>query len=142
MRNGKFIKIGDIEGVRFGYGTINHKNLKSIYLNFISWVEPKSLEDDYTKTIKKTQKEIKNFIYFLNNEMFRKESIVDLDIKEKGMNIKKSSFMNLDVNLFMDQEVDFRSELLKQNLKKLSNSIIKDILLKKTIFTFKKVKNI
>jgi len=47
MKLGRYIPLGDHKNVKIGYGTINHKNLKTIYLSLNSWLEPKEICEDY-----------------------------------------------------------------------------------------------
>ena len=47
MKIGKFIPLGDHKDVKVGYGTVDFKNLKTIYLKLNSWVQPKNDEDDF-----------------------------------------------------------------------------------------------
>jgi hypothetical protein len=53
----------------------------------------------------------------INKEIFDDKFIVDLDLRTSGLQLKKKSFMNLEINLFLNQELDFKSTKLKKYLK-------------------------
>jgi hypothetical protein len=142
MKNGKYVKIGAHKNIRIGYGTTDFKDLKSIFINLISWVEPK-VEVDYEKMALKLQKQIKTFLYNNETQFFHNESIVDLDIKHKGVMLNKKSFMNLDITLFVNKPVNFKSKEFKTSVERISKDIISDILTnEKNNLNFNKTKNI
>ncbi len=94
MKTGKFIPLGHYGNVKIGYGTVDYKNLKTIYIKLNSWLLPETDTKDFDVIISKSRREIKNYIYCLDNDLFRKENIVDLDIRTKGIKLEKKSFMN------------------------------------------------
>ena len=59
MKSGKYITLGDYKEVKVGYGTVDFKNLKTIYIKMNAWVEPQNEELDFDRTILKTRKLIK-----------------------------------------------------------------------------------
>lgn len=140
MKTGKYIVLGDHDNVKIGYGTVDFKNLKSIYLKFNSWVEPENEDEDYFNIISKTRRKIKNKISTLKNDFFKPESIVDLDIRTKGIKKDKRSFMNLEVTLFVDQFFDIKSLDVKSTIKSIMTDIIDDDLSDKKLFNFHKSK--
>ena len=90
MKIGKFIPLEDHKDVKVGYGTVDFKNLKTIYVKMNAWVEPDNENENFDKTISKARKKIKDFIRDYNlGENFKKESIVDLDIRTKGIKLNK-----------------------------------------------------
>jgi hypothetical protein len=119
MKIGKFIPLGDHKDVKVGYGTVDFKNLKTVYVKMNAWVEPDNENEDFDKTISKARKKIKDFIRDYNlGENFKKESIVDLDIRTKGIKLNKRSFMNLEVTLFVDKFFDVKATFIKNLMKK------------------------
>ena len=62
MKIGKFIPLGDHKDVKVGYGTVDFKNLKTVYIKMNAWVEPDNEDEDFDKTISRTRKKIKDFI--------------------------------------------------------------------------------
>ena len=137
MKVGKFIPLGEYNNVKIGYGTVDFKNLKTIYLKFNSWLEPESDDVDFNYLISISRKRIKKRISELKNIKFKSQSIVDLDIKTNGIKLKKRSFMNLEITLFINEFFDVKSKTIKSEIKNLMLDIINndltDISSKETI---------
>lgn len=140
MKTGKYIVLGDHENVKIGYGTVDFKNLKTIYLKFNAWVEPENDEDDYLSIINKTRRKIKNNIFSLNTHFFKRECIVDLDIRTKGIKKDKRSFMNLEITLFVDRPFEIKTPQIKDIIKTIMTNIVDDDLSDKKLFNFHKNK--
>lgn len=140
MKIGKYIPLGEYDNVKIGYGTVDHKNLKTIYLKLNSWVQPINDSDDFDSSIYKSRKRIKELIYNLRNEYFKPQCIVDLDIRTKGIKIEKRSFMNLEVTLFVEKQFDIKTKEVKNNIKKITETIIDGGLSNKNLYNFHKSK--
>lgn len=140
MKTGKYIPLGEYKNVKIGYGTVDFKNLKTVYLKLNSWLQPKKNSNNFDKIMALNQKAIKTIIYENNNNNFKKESIVDLDIRTKGIKLEKRSFMNLEITLYADNFFDIKSKDIKMSINQLLTKIIDDILLKKSPFNFYKTK--
>ena len=140
MKTGKYISLGEYNEVKIGYGTVDFKNLKTIYLKLNAWVEPNNDTDDFDHLINKTRRGIKEIIYNLKNENFKPQCIVDLDIRTKGIKLNKRSFMNLEVTLYVDNFFDVKSKHIKLSIKDIIKSIIDDRLSNKNLFNFYKNK--
>lgn len=141
MKIGKFIPLGDYKEIKLGYGTVDHKNLKTIYVKLNSWVSPDSDNGDFDKIISMSRREIKELIRNKNLEgLFKKESIVDLDIRTKGIKLDKRSFMNLEITLFVENHFDVRSTNVKNLIKNLVHDVIDICLTNKCLFNFNKTK--
>ena len=141
MKKGKFITIGVHNNVKLGYGTVDFKNLKTIYIQLNSWTQPLEENCDFNKIILKTRRQIKENIYNLNSELFKPESIVDLDIKTNGIKTNKRSFMDLEITLYVSKQFDIRSNEVKDTIFNLSKIVIDTILVEKTLFYFFEKKN-
>ena len=141
MKKGKFISIGVHNNVKIGYGTVDYKNLKTVYIQLNSWTQPTIIDHDFDKLISKTRRQIKEKIYSLNSDLFKKESIVDLDIKTNGIKENKRSFMDLDITLYVEKFFDVRSKEVKNNISNLSESIVDTVLTDETLFNFFEKKN-
>ena len=139
MKTGKFIPMDFHRNIKIGYGTIDYKNHKTDYVTLNSWVTP-GLEDDYDSIISKTRNSIRNYIYNMDNHLFKKESIVDLDIRTKGVKMEKKSFMNLEITFFVQKQFDIKEKEVKTFIKNLSESIIDNHLTDKNLFNFNKNK--
>ncbi len=140
MKIGKYIPLGEYKNVKIGYGTVDFKNLKTIYLKLNSWVEPLNEDDDFDQLISKSRRNIKEIIYNLRNNRFKQQSIVDLDIKTKGIKLDKRSFMNLEVTLYVDSFFDVKSKDTKNTMKNVIETIIDNSLSDKNLFNFYKNK--
>ena len=135
MKIGKFIPMGYHQNVKIGYGTIDYKNLKTIYITLNSWIVPKKM-DDFDQIITKARNEIRKKIYLLNHNNFKPESIVDLDVRTKGVQLEKKSFMNLEITLFVNEQFDIKENSVKNSIKSLAEDIINDNLTNKSLFNF------
>jgi hypothetical protein len=141
MKTGKFIPLGYVDNVKLGYGTVDYKNLKTIYIKLNSWLLPNDETIDYDYIISKTRRSIKSRIYELNNQHFKRESIVDLDIRTKGIKLEKKSFMNLEITLYSQKMFDIRTKEIKNLIKEISEKIIINDLNDTNLFNFYKNKD-
>jgi len=140
MKTGKYIPLGIYNDVKIGYGTVDFKNLKTIYLKLNSWVQPENETDDFVNTINKSRRKVKEIIYNLKNIYFKQQSIVDLDIRTKSIKLEKRSFMNLEITLYVDKQFDVKSKDVKNNIKDIIYHIIEEGLSDKKLFNFYKTK--
>jgi hypothetical protein len=140
MKIGKYIPLGTYNDVKIGFGTVDFKNLKTIYLKLNSWVQPENETEDYDSLIYKTRRKIKEIIYNLKNPHFREQCIVDLDIRTKGIKLEKRSFMNLEVTLYVDKQFDVKSKEIKILIKDIIEQTIDEGLSDKKLFNFYKSK--
>jgi hypothetical protein len=140
MKTGKYIPLGTYQNVKIGYGTVDFKNLKTIYLKLNSWIQADNETDDFNLTINKTRRKVKEIIYNLKNPNFKQQSIVDLDVRTKGIKLEKRSFMNLEVTLYVDKQFDVKSKETKNNVKDILLNVIDEGLSNKKLFNFYKSK--
>jgi hypothetical protein len=118
MKKGKSVKLNLFSPIKSVYGTVDSKNLKSLYINIQSWVSPKFEHDNWNRVVCNLNREIKHSVYeSLNRELFQENFIVDLDLRTSGIQVGKKSFMNLEINLFTKNELDFKSMIVKDNNK-------------------------
>lgn len=141
MKNGKYINLGVYENIKIGYGTVDYRNLKTIYIKFNSWLEPMDFDVDYQNHLLKSRKKIKNLLYNEKSEYFKLESIVDLDVKTKGLKPDKKSFMDLDITLFVSKQFEIKNKQIREHIKSLTQKIIDDCLLSDVSYKFYKKKN-
>jgi hypothetical protein len=140
MKTGKYIPLGTYNNVKYGYGTVDFKNLKTIYIKLNSWLQPENETEDFDYLISKSRRKVKEIIYNLKNVNFKQESIVDLDIRTKGIKMEKKSFMNLEITLYVEKQFDIRSKEMKTFITDLTESVIEDGLIDKKLFNFYKSK--
>lgn len=138
MKKGKTSKIQGFKDVKVVYGTVDSIVFKSLYLNIQTWVEPKIYSDNWQRIVLNLSREIKHTIYeHLNKNYFDEKFIVDLDLRSSGIVEGKKSFMSLESTFYLNVEsFDFKSKLLKDELKKITSTIIKENLDNNEYFDF------
>ena len=142
MKKGKTAKINGFRTSKVHYGTVDSKEFKSVYLNLQTWVEPKDDYENWNRIVLNMNRSIKHSIFEnIDKTLFDDKSIVDLDLRVSGLQLKKKSFMNLEINLFLKQEIDFKSTKLKRSLKNIIKEIYSDVLTKNEYFKFYLTKN-
>ena len=135
MKKGKTSKINGFRTSKITYGTVDSKEFKSLYLNLQTWVEPKKDSENWTRVVLNMNRAIKHSLYQnMDKNIFDEKFIVDLDLRTSGLQLKKKSFMNLEVNLYLIKEIDFKSPTLKKSLKLLVKNIYDDVLNKNEYF--------
>jgi hypothetical protein len=140
MKLGRYIPLGDYKNVKIGYGTIDHKNLKTIYLSFTSWLEPNDDAYNFDTIVRSSRNNIKKLIYNLGMDIFLPESIVDLDVRTNGIKKEKRSFMNLEITLYVGKPINIKDKDLKNDISNLMKVVIDDCLNDDRIFNFNKKK--
>lgn len=142
MKKGKTTKLVGYKSFKSHYGTIDSTNLKSIFINIQTWVEPKDDVENWNRVVLNMTRAVKHTVLEnINKEYFDTKFIVDLDLRTSGLQLKKKSFLNLEINLFLIQEMDFKSLKLKKQIKNLVKSIYGDIMSRNKYFKFYLTKN-
>ena len=138
MKKGKTSFLQGFKTAKIVYGTVDSINLKSLYLNIQTWVEPIYECDNWTRTVLNLSRSIKHSIYeSINKQIFDDKFIVDLDLRSSGLNLNKKSFMNLEINFYIAQEgLDFKGKEIKENLQKITEQIFNDNFLNNENFNF------
>jgi hypothetical protein len=141
MKKGKSVKLNLYSPIKSMYGTVDSKNLKSIYINIQSWVCPKKEHDNWNRVVCNLNREIKHSVFnSISQTVFMDRSIVDLDLRTSGISTGKKSFFNLEVNLYTNEELDFKSQELKDSVKRIVKNIFTNNLLNNNYFDFYKTK--
>ena len=119
MKKGKTSKIQGFNTSKIVYGTVDSINFKSLYLNLQTWVEPINEPENWTRVVLNLSRAVKHSVYeTIDKELFDDSFIVDLDLRSSGLTLGKKSFMNLEINFFLnEEELDFKSKEIKENLK-------------------------
>jgi len=142
MKKGKTSKLIGYRSSKVIYGTVNSKDFKSLYLNLQTWVEPKIDSESWSRIVLNMSRSIKHSIYeHIDKTLFDDKFIVDMDLRTSGLQPKKKSFMNLEINLFLIDELDFKDTKLKRKLKTIVKGIYDDVLIKNENFKFSLTKN-
>ena len=147
MKKGKTSHLHGFKTAKVVYGTVDSVNLKSLYLNIQTWVEPIYDCENWNRTVLNLSRGVKHSVYeSLNNKIFDTKFIVDLDLRSSGLNLGKKSFMNIEVNFFIIEEnLDFKSKQIKDSLIKITNKIFIDNFYENNYFKFyltKKIKSV
>jgi hypothetical protein len=141
MKKGKSVKLNLYSPIKSVYGTVDSKNLKSIYINIQSWVCPKKEHDNWNRVVCNLNREIKHSVFnSISQTVFMDRSIVDLDLRTSGISTGKKSFFNLEVNLYTNEELDFKSQELKDSVKRIVKNIFTNNLSNNNYFDFYKTK--
>ena len=137
MKKGKSVKLNLFSPIKSVYGTVDSKNLKSLYINIQSWVSPKFDHDNWNRVVCNLNREIKHSVFnSIDINLFKENTIVDLDLRTSGISHGKKSFFNLEVNLYTNKEFDFKSIELKESVKKIVRSIVRDNVIENKYFDF------
>jgi len=124
MKKGKSVKMNLSTSFKSMYGTVDSKNLKSLYINIQSWVSPKTELENWNRVVCNLSRELKHTVFdSIDTSVFVKNTIVDLDLRTSGICSGKKSFFNLEINLFLDKQLDFKSLELKDSIKKIVRNI-------------------
>ena len=141
MKKGKSVRLNLFNSIKTNYGTVDSKNLKSIYINIQSWVTPKEETENWNRTVCNLSREIKHSVYeSINRNLFDERSIVDLDLRTSGISHGKKSFFNLEINLYTTSELDFKSSSVKDSIKSVVKTLYKNNIKDNKYFTFSLVK--
>jgi hypothetical protein len=136
---GKEKKVLKNKEFRIKYGTVDALKLNSIYLVIESWVIPTE-ELNYESYIRLMRRQIiLKLNQHLDQKMFNKHFIVDLDLRSSGMSTDRKSFMLLEITLYPKIKPKFNSEILLNNVDVVSNIILES--LKQNKFKFNSNKN-
>jgi len=135
MKKGKTAKLTGYRTFKSHYGTIDSQNLKSIFINIQTWVEPKEDLENWNRVVLNMSRSVKHTVLDnINKTVFDTKFIVDLDLRTSGIQLNKKSFMNLEINLFLLEPMDFKSPKLKKHVKNLIKSVYGDVLNKNKYF--------
>ena len=137
MKKGKSVKLNLYNPIKSVYGTVDSKNLKSVYINIQSWVTPKDNYENWNRIVSNLRREIKYSVYdSINQKLFQEKSIVDLDLRTSGISQGKKSFFNLEINLYTICEMDFKSFEIKESIKSIVKSIYRNNVTQNKYFEF------
>ena len=135
MKKGKTVKLNQYESIKTQYGTVDSKQLKSLYINIQTWVCPKREMENWERVVGGMSRNIKHSVYeSINRELFAEKFIVDLDLRTSGIQVEKKSFMNLEINLFTNTDIDFKSNIIKDSVKVIVREIYKECVFKNKYF--------
>lgn len=90
MKKGKSAKLSGYRNYKVNYGTVDSKNLKSIYINIQTWAEPKIEIESPNRVVNNLSRSIKHSVLeSINTNIFEDKFIVDLDLRSSGIQLNK-----------------------------------------------------
>lgn len=129
MKKGKTSQLKLFSDAKCYYGTVDAKNLKTVYIVLQSWVEPIKEFENWDRATGTMERNIKHVLLeVVDPLMFEKFNIVDLDLRSSGIQKGKRSFMNLEITLYLKNHIDFKSPILKDRIKTIINGVYTDCL--------------
>jgi hypothetical protein len=142
MKKGKTSKLNLFDDAKCQYGTVDSKNFKSLYIVLQTWVEPINDHDNWVRITGEIKRQILHtLLEVAEPTTFEKKYIVDLDLRTSGIQKNKKSFLNLEITLFINnQNIDFKSIILRSKIKNILQSVYKDDLKNSKYFTLSKTK--
>lgn len=143
IKTGKQMKLDLFKNYKVSTGTVDNKNPKSMYITISAWGDPKlSADINYSEVIRKMNKEIKTKLFAkLNQTLFdNNRTIVDLDMRDSGINYNKKSYMCCEITLFKLNSFKIQDNIIKEEVKKLVGEIIDGVFEQSDYFTFHKNK--
>lgn len=143
---GTEIKLDDLSHINVVFGTTDKNNPKTIYIKLSAWGNPIGYKDDidYKKVIRKIDKKIRTLLYKELDGILFNDNVyfVDMDMRESGIINDKSSFMSCEITLRQKNHYLLNSDLINNELNKLSSKIIKNVFLENEFFEFYRSKKI
>jgi len=127
MKKGKTSQLNLFKDAKCYYGTVDSVNLKTIYVVLQTWVEPIKEFDNWDRSTGLLERYIKHsLLEVVDNNYFEKHNIVDLDLRSSGIKKGKRSFMNLEITLYLKNQMDFKSMIIRNSVKNIISSVYQD----------------
>lgn len=143
MKKGKSVKLNLFNPIKSVYGTVDSKNLKSVYINIQSWVTPTDDYENWNRIVSNLGREIKHTVFdSINKKIFQEKSIVDLDLRTSGISHGKKSFFNLEINLYTVCDMDFKCNEIKDSVKTIVREIYRNNIFHNKYFEFSSSKKV
>ena len=129
MKKGKEINVQLNDEFKTFYGTVNNKELKTIYVGITTWIEPVDDLDDYSRQLSKLRKTIQQCVYQnINPDLFSlTKYIIDVDVKGIRMDFNKQSYLNVNITLFVNNITTIVSDTVRNDITRLMSIIISHI---------------
>ena len=141
MKKGKSVMLNLYSSIKTSYGTVDAKNFKSLFLNIQSWVSPKKEYENWSRVVSSLRRDMILIINeSLDQEIFMKGIIVDLDLRSSGIMMGKRSFFNLEVTLYTNNPIEFKSHEIREAIKKIIKNIYKYNIIQNKYFDFSATK--
>lgn len=140
----KEIKSNLFKNYNINIGTLDVENAKSIFITISAWLKPKQDGDiNYNRVIRDLNKTLKQTLHnYLNNGdlLITERTIIDLDIRESGINFDRKSYMGCELTFFSNEYINIDNPSVINRLNRIINLVIKDVFNKNTYFDFHRTK--
>ena len=93
MKKGKSVKLNLYNPIKSVYGTVDSKNLKSVYINIQSWVTPKQEYDNWNRVVSNLGREIKHSVFeSINQKLFQEKYTLQYNaaVESTARNLKET----------------------------------------------------
>ena len=98
MKKGKSCVLKGYKKFKSTYGTVDSKNLKSIYLNLQTWVEPKNVEGNWERVISSISRSIKMLVSEIIDKTIFNEIRQNIDNLNTHTPVKENGYKYNNVN--------------------------------------------
>ena len=132
------------DNINVVFGSVDKNNPKAVFIKLSAWSNTIDFDDniEYKRVIKKITKEIKRHLYFtIDQSLFKKDmTMVDMDMRESGITIDKSSFMSCEITLYQMKHHLLHGDTLRDEMVRLIKHVCEEIFNKDLYFKFYKDK--
>ena len=142
MKTGEQITIEIFDNFKTKYGSVDTKNLKSVYVVLSTWAQPKTQLEKWDRVVGMLRKNIRySLVRKLSNPPFKKQNmIVDLDIRTSGISLEKRSFLNCEITLYTNTNLPLKSPEMKTAVKEIVTNTVDENFKNHRYFDFYKSK--
>ena len=142
MKTGKTIPIKVHPKFKAHIGTVDSRNLKSIYVQFSSWAQPIKEYECWNCVVRNFRKLLKTRMSdIIDREKFKENMIVDLDLRSSGIAVGKKSFMKCEMTFFIKNKLNLKNKHTIETLQEKTKRLISEELKGNKFFTFSSTKN-
>ena len=137
MKTGKTIPIKVHPEFKEHIGTVDSKNLKSIYVQFSTWAQPIKEYNCWGCVVKSFRKLLKTgMARLIDDNNFKTNMIVDLDLRSSGISIGKKSFMKCEITFFTKSKLNLKNRQTITSIEEKTRKLITEELKGNEYFSF------
>jgi|TARA_Y100000310_G_scaffold46381_1_gene43083 hypothetical protein len=137
MKTGKTIPIKVHPEFKAHIGTVDSKNLKSIYVQFSTWAQPIKEYNCWGCVVKSFRKLLKTgMTRLIDDNNFKTNMIVDLDLRSSGISIGKKSFMKCEITFFTKSKLNLKNRQTITSIEEKTRKLITEELKGNEYFSF------
>ena len=137
MKTGKTIPIKVHPEFKAHIGTVDWKNLQSIYVQFSTWAQPIKEYNCWGCVVKSFRKLLKTgMTRLIDDNNFKTNMIVDLDLRSSGISIGKKSFMKCEITFFTKSKLNLKNRQTITSIEEKTRKLITEELKGNEYFSF------